>query len=612
MTQALTQPPAAARAASRMPAVLAVALVLLVAALLAYASPASAYWSAGGSGVGSGTTTTLGGGDEPSLSAAGDTVTVTFDQVSVLGIEIGTIGGGEYEIKRYPNGGGAPVTPGGTCGSPVSGAGATLSCDETSTPPGDWRYSVTPVLNSWTGAESTQSPAIEIAPPVPASVTATLAPAAQIDLAWSASAGATGYNVYRRESAGSYNYAAPLNGATPLAAVAYSDTTAASGTTYFYEVRSVVIGGLSQQIESASSAETPAATADATAPSGVTIDNPGANVRGTITLSGTASDTISGVAEVFFEYKLSSGSTWATACSDTTAPYSCDADTTGVADDLYDLRARAVDGAGNETISAALTNIRVDNTVPTVSLTDPGAYLRQTITLNATASDGGSGMASVLFEYKLTADSSWTTICTDATSPYSCSFNTTSVIDGDYDFRATATDVAGNTATSTVTSRRIDNTAPTATDIQTANGTGTLYRPTTGDTVTYTFSEPVLPGSILSGWDGSATGVTVRLNNAGTDTMTIYNAANTALLPLGSTTIGTQYVTGNRRFTGSTMVMSGNTITITLGTRAGGGVRTATVNVTMTWTPSATVTDLAGNPMSTVARVETGAADREF
>lgn len=593
-------------------AMLVTAALLTAAITLAIGAPrASAYWQAGGSGSAAGSTTTIPDGDEPSVSVAGDTVTVAFDQGVVLGQYLGAIGG-EYEVLRYPAGGGAAVTPGGSCGSPVTGGTATLSCTETSTPPGDWQYTITPILESWTGDESSLSPAEEVAPAAPTGAAATPIPAAQVDVTWNSVSGATGYNVYRRTSAGSYNYASPLNGGTPLATTSLTDTTTVSGTTYLYEIRAVVIGGSSQQIESASSSETSAATADGTAPTAVTIGAQPANVRGTITVTGTASDTISGISSVTFEYKPSAGSTWATACSDTTAPYSCDADTTGVVDGLYDLRARATDGAGNETNSTPITNIRVDNTVPTVTIADPGAYLRQTIALTSTATDGGSGMGSVLIERKPTAGSTWTTICTDATSPYSCSFNTTTVTDGDYDFRATATDVAGNQASATVTSRRIDNTAPTAADIQTANAGAILYRPDTGDTVTYTFSEEVLATSVLAGWDGTSTNVTVRLNQAGTDTMTIFNAANTAQLPLGSTTIGTQYVTGNRTFTGSTMVKSGSTITITLGTRTGGGVATATANVTMVWTPSATVTDLAGNPMSTTARTETGAADREF
>ena len=60
---------------------------------------------------------------------------------------------------------------------------------------------------------------------------------------------------------------------------------------------------------------------------------------------------------------------------------------------------------------------------------------------------------------------SWTNVgSADTTSPYSVSFDTTTVSDGLYDFRAVATDGAGNTANSaTISNRRIDNTAPSST-----------------------------------------------------------------------------------------------------------------------------------------------------
>ena len=60
---------------------------------------------------------------------------------------------------------------------------------------------------------------------------------------------------------------------------------------------------------------------------------------------------------------------------------------------------------------------------------------------------------------------SWTNVgSADTTSPYSVSFDTTTVTDGLYDFRAVATDAAGNTGNSaTISNRRIDNTAPSST-----------------------------------------------------------------------------------------------------------------------------------------------------
>ena len=68
--------------------------------------------------------------------------------------------------------------------------------------------------------------------------------------------------------------------------------------------------------------------------------------------------------------------------------------------------------------------------------------------------------------------------------------------------------------------------------------------------------------------------------------------------------------------TPSTMTMSGNSITITLGKQSAVGLgvdaTTAGANGTMSWGPSATATDRAGNAASTAAATESGAADKEF
>ena len=181
-------------------------------------------------------------------------------------------------------------------------------------------------------------------------------------------------------------------------------------------------------------------------------------------------------------------------------------------------------------------------------------------------------------------------------------------------FSVTATDVAGNTSAAFSGSVTVDNTVPTASNIQTANKTGGIAgRAEIGDTISYTFSEAMDPNAILAGWTGTSTLVTLRLNNAaGGDNVTIFNSANSAQLFLGSVNLNrTDYVGGNRRFTNSTMVMSGATITITLGT-PNFTTTTAAGNGTMVWTPSATATDLAGNACATTALNESGTADREF
>lgn len=175
-------------------------------------------------------------------------------------------------------------------------------------------------------------------------------------------------------------------------------------------------------------------------------------------------------------------------------------------------------------------------------------------------------------------------------------------------------DVNANSTTQGGFSAVVDKTVPTASDIQTANGGATVGKAETGDTATFTFSEPMDPNRILAGWTGTSTTVTVRLTNGGSgnDTLRIWNSANSAQFPLGTVNLGRKdYVTTSRTFTASSMEMSGSTITITLGTPSG-AVGTAAGTGTMSWTPSATAWDRASNAMSTTARNETGGADAEF
>jgi hypothetical protein len=180
-------------------------------------------------------------------------------------------------------------------------------------------------------------------------------------------------------------------------------------------------------------------------------------------------------------------------------------------------------------------------------------------------------------------------------------------------FTISATDNASNSGTQGGFSVTVDNTAPTASDVQAANKAGgTAGTAEAGDTLTYTFIEPVEPGSIVAGWNGSGTTVTVRFLNAGAnDDLQLWNAADTAQLPLGTVVLGANHVNGGgATFSSSTMVMSGSTITITLGTQA--GTTRSTAGGSMVWTPSTTPTDLAGNAGLATPATETGLLDTDF
>jgi hypothetical protein len=296
----------------------------------------------------------------------------------------------------------------------------------------------------------------------------------------------------------------------------------------------------------------------------------------------------------------------------------------------------AIGSLGTQT-SGGITVSIPDTTPPAVSAAiinkstgDTPGYVKQggQYYVYATATDTGiyaTGVASV------TADVSNITTGTTAASMTAGSYTVAGVsytyrsslltadavlTAGSKSFTITAKDVANNSTTQGGFSVTVDNTAPTATDIQTANVSGgTNGLAETGDSIMFTFSEPIDPNSVIAGWGGGPTTVTVRLLNGvllANDSVAIYNQANTTQLPLGSVDLGLlTYTLGDVTFTGSTMQMSGSTITVTLGT-ASGSPQTNLVNSTMTWTPSTTATDRAGNGCLATSATESGAADKEF
>ncbi len=189
-----------------------------------------------------------------------------------------------------------------------------------------------------------------------------------------------------------------------------------------------------------------------------------------------------------------------------------------------------------------------------------------------------------------------------------------SLPNGSRAFSVTGVDVAGNSATANGTVL-IDNSAPAGANVQTANGPGNIAgRAEEGDSITWTYSEPIQPASLLGSWTGAAQDVNVRIFNAtGGDRVEVYNGSFSTQVTLGTLNLGrTDYVTGGSVwFFNSTMTMSGTSVTIVLGGQFGTS-STAAGNGVMVWTPSDDATDHAGNPASQTPVNESGPADREF
>jgi hypothetical protein len=182
---------------------------------------------------------------------------------------------------------------------------------------------------------------------------------------------------------------------------------------------------------------------------------------------------------------------------------------------------------------------------------------------------------------------------------------------GNLNFSLTATDAAANPtlANGSVT---IDSTAPAPTNIS-ASG-GIAGRPEVGDVLTLTTGEALDTFSLLANWTGAATTVQVRfVNQGGGDRLQVWNSAGTTQIPFGTINLGrTDFTTATLSFNGSTMTQAGGVITVALGAPVVGTVTTVAGTGNMTWTPSATATDRAGNAISTVAFNEPAPADRDF
>jgi len=408
-----------------------------------------------------------------------------------------------------------------------------------------------------------------------------------------------------RSGAGPWTTA--CTGSTGAFGCSWDTTGVADG---LYDLRAVATDGTGLATTSATISSR---RVDNAPPSAVTLTDPGSPLQGTLGFTGTAVDGGSGIASWTVQYRPAGGGAWTDACSGTSSPYSCNWNPTGVADALYDLRALGVDAAGNGLGSSVLSNRRIDNNGPATTFTDPGSPLRATVPLAATATDP-AGVTSVAFRRRPAGGGTWTTLCTDNATPYTCAWNTTTVTDGSYDLEALATDSVGHTTSVLRTARVVDNTAPAPVDVQAANGGATAGQPEAGDSVTFTFTEALAPASVLAGWDGSALAVRASFTNAGgSDTLDVLNAAGTTrtnlMFAANSLTVG-NVVSANTVFN-ATMARSGATIIVTLGAIQSGTVRTDNAGG-MSWRSATAVTDLAGNAGTGATVTESGASDRDF
>jgi hypothetical protein len=127
-------------------------------------------------------------------------------------------------------------------------------------------------------------------------------------------------------------------------------------------------------------------TVDTTPPS-ATMNDPGAYLRGTVTLTSMSGGTGSGVVSVTYQLSPAGAGSW--------TPVAASWNTTGVADGLYDLRVVVTDDAGNSTISVPVTGRRVDNTRPSLDSSTPadGSTIVSASSIQLVADEDAAGVA---------------------------------------------------------------------------------------------------------------------------------------------------------------------------------------------------------------------------
>jgi hypothetical protein len=356
-------------------------------------------------------------------------------------------------------------------------------------------------------------------------------------------------------------------------------------------------------------------------------------------ICGTAADAGSSVFASYVSIRQGSGNYWngtsfgsatevfLTATGTTSWTYAFPA-TNFPANGSYTVHAVAMDLAFN--FGETSRTFTIDRTAPTVVTTFPvSGATYGTASWNAgctsricgTAADVGSSVASVSVSVRQGSGNYWNgTAFASATEVLLPATGTTSwnlafpasnfPADGSYTVRAVATDLAGNTAT-TSTTFVMDVTRPSASALTLFNANG-LVTPTT-DEVRITFSEPLSVSSICSTWSGvgdqtlGGSGVVVTItNNGANDTLTVVAGACT--LHVGSVATGADYVAATSTFSGSlaatesrvTWTASTRVLTVHIGLLASGVLNVVTQSAaTTTYTPDAVITDVPGNAIVT-------------
>ena len=327
-----------------------------------------------------------------------------------------------YRVERTADGGASWAVAGTTAATTLSDVGLT--------PATTYGYRV---IATNTGGESAPSATANATttvapPPAPTGVTATAVSSTQIDVAWAAAAGATGYRVER-----SVNGGATWTPLVTTAAMAYQDTGLTSATTYAYRVIATNAGGDS----------VPSATASATtlspppAPSGLTA-TPVSPVQIDLAWQPSAGATAYDV-----ERSLNGGGSWNTAGTSTTTSFS---DTGLSGGTTYSYRVRATNAGGSSTPSgtATATTPVAPPSAPTGLVATPVSSTQINVTWQASV-----GATGYRIERSVNGGASWATAGTTGATTFDDTGLTAATT---YTYRVVATNAGGESSPSATSS----------------------------------------------------------------------------------------------------------------------------------------------------------------
>ncbi len=362
---------------------------------------------------------------------------------------------------------------------------------------------------------------------------------------------------------------------------------------------------------------------DHTKPS-VAIDTPASGAvlgTGSFTVSGTASDALTGIDHVAYTVNEIDGiggsyvaSIAAGAATGTTA---WSFDVSGLADGYYRIKVQAFDGAGNW--KYLYHDVIVDTTRPVtvVHTASNQTFATGPVVVDATTTDAGSGIVGAVMN--LYGPSGFMkSYVNDILSPvlasydYRCSLDITSLADGAYYLKVNSIDLAGHVSNTVRWDFTIDTVGPTLTI---AAPSGTLY---VGTTITLEGTvDPTVNGPVEVTFAGITKTVTPDASGNWTATFTgvsagTYTASASAQDGVGNVGVATRtpIVVSLAVVTPATTGTTGGGTTTTTAAATGitgGGTTTTAAATTTTQQDGEVLADETTNSSSDVMASETAA-----